>query len=159
MTSSSREFRFDRQIHQYRKSVASGFISKRFEGKLSMQWAAADDAFLSGLRAVSSEIQALYEAREFPVKALRAVMEQATSLTLCRRQQTLGIGETRKVAKRSCKKFNRLLEAFRILTICRKPVLLNLAAGVGPVNIAPLQWADDQSCLWPINTWSTHMCI
>ena len=124
-------------------SRASGFISKRFEGKLSMQWATADDAFLSGLRAVSGEIQALYEAREFG-KALRAVMEQADVINAY-----VDANKPWELAKQEGSEAklqevcSRLLEAFRILTIYLKPVLPNLAAGVeAQLNITPLQWAD-----------------
>ncbi|WMW81623.1 methionine--tRNA ligase [Undibacterium cyanobacteriorum] len=124
-------------------SRASGFISKRFEGKLSMQWASGDDAFLNGLRAVASEIQALYEAREFG-KALRAVMEQADVINAY-----VDANKPWELAKKEGSEAklqevcSRLLEAFRILTIYLKPVLPNLARGVeAQLNIAPLQWAD-----------------
>ncbi|MFX7090431.1 methionine--tRNA ligase, partial [Acinetobacter baumannii] len=60
-------------------SRAAGFIAKRFEGRVSTQWATADDAVLAKLRGVAEEIRSLYEQREYG-KALRLVMEQADAI-------------------------------------------------------------------------------
>src|ERR1700739_4819814 len=57
-------------------SRASGFIVKKFGGKVATAWATDSDSFLAALRQAGPEIQALYDQREFG-KALRAVMELA----------------------------------------------------------------------------------
>ena len=124
-------------------SRAAGFISKRFDGVVTTDWAHADDAFLGNLYKAAPEIKALYEAREYG-KALRAAMEQADLVNAY-----VDANKPWELAKKPendaklqevC---SRLLEAFRILTIFLKPVLPQLAAQVeAQLNIAPLQWAD-----------------
>jgi methionyl-tRNA synthetase len=57
-------------------SRAAGFLTKRFEGKLTHQFGPQGFALLSELRAVSDDIAALYEAREFG-KATREIMLMA----------------------------------------------------------------------------------
>jgi methionyl-tRNA synthetase len=57
-------------------SRAAGFITKRFDGVVTSDWATADDAFIQHLRNAAPEIKALFESREYG-KALRAAMEQA----------------------------------------------------------------------------------
>jgi methionyl-tRNA synthetase len=124
-------------------SRAAGFISKRFDGRVAMAWAAGDDAVLARLRAVGPEVQALYEQREYG-KALRAVMEQADLINAY-----VDANKPWELAKDSAKDAqlhevcSRLLEAFRILTLYLKPVLPQLAAAVETfLDIAPLQWRD-----------------
>ena len=124
-------------------SRAAGFITKRFDGKVNTTWATADDAFLQNLRAVTTEIQALYEARDFG-KALRAVMEQADVINAY-----VDANKPWELAKQEGNEAklqevcSRLLEAFRILTIFLKPVLPHLASQVeAQLNIGALQWAD-----------------
>ncbi|MFZ6726343.1 methionine--tRNA ligase [Undibacterium sp. MH2W] len=124
-------------------SRAAGFITKRFHGVVTSDWANADDAFLNNLYQAAPEIKALYEAREYG-KALRAAMEQADLVNAY-----VDANKPWELAKKPendaklqevC---SRLLEAFRILTIFLKPVLPQLAAQVeAQLNIAPLQWAD-----------------
>jgi len=124
-------------------SRAAGFISKRFDGVVTTDWAHADDAFLGNLYKAAPEIKALYEAREYG-KALRAAMEQADLVNAY-----VDANKPWELAKKPendaklqevC---SRLLEAFRILTIFLKPVLPQLAVQVeAQLNIAPLQWAD-----------------
>src|SRR5450830_1072615 len=124
-------------------SRAAGFISKRFNGVVTSDWANADDAFLGNLYKAAPEIKALYEQREYG-KALRAIMEQADLVNAY-----VDANKPWELAKKPendaklqevC---SRLLEAFRILTIFLKPVLPQLAAQVeAQLNLAPLQWAD-----------------
>ncbi|MFZ6657621.1 methionine--tRNA ligase [Undibacterium sp. TJN19] len=124
-------------------SRAAGFISKRFDGVVTSDWATADDAFINNLRKVAPEIQALFEAREYG-KALRATMEQADIVNAY-----VDANKPWELAKKPendaklqevC---SRLLEAFRILTVFLKPVLPQLATQVeAQLNISPLQWAD-----------------
>lgn len=124
-------------------SRAAGFITKRFDGAVNTTWATGDDAFLHNLRAVTPEIQALYEGREFG-KALRAVMEQADVINAY-----VDANKPWELAKQEGNEAklqevcSRLLEAFRILTIFLKPVLPQLASQVeAQLNIGALQWAD-----------------
>lgn len=124
-------------------SRAAGFISKRFDGSLSMDWATSEDAFLLRLRAAGQDIQNFYEHREFG-KALRAVMEQADLVNAyvdANKPWELAKDPAHTVQLHEV--CSRLLEAFRILTLYLKPVLPQLAAAVEDfMNIAPLQWND-----------------
>jgi methionyl-tRNA synthetase len=129
-------------------SRSAGFIAKRFDGKVVSEWATASDPFLSRLRSAASEIQSLYDNREYG-KALRAVMEQADHINAY-----VDANKPWELAKDPNKEHalhevcSRLLEAFRILTIYLKPVLPKLATQVESLlNIAPLQWADVNSPL------------
>ncbi|ABR88404.1 Methionyl-tRNA synthetase [Janthinobacterium sp. Marseille] len=122
-------------------SRAAGFITKKFDGRVATDWATSDDAFLSRLRNVASEIQALYDQREYG-KALRAIMEQADAINAY-----VDANKPWELAKDPAKEAalqevcSRLLEAFRILTIYLKPVLPALAKQVeAQLNIAPLEW-------------------
>ncbi|SDX65953.1 methionyl-tRNA synthetase [Collimonas sp. OK242] len=124
-------------------SRAAGFIAKKFDGKLSTAWATDSDPFLARLRAVASDIQALYDGREYG-KALRAVMEQADLINAY-----VDANKPWELAKDASKGAalhevcSRLLEAFRILTIYLKPVLPALAAQVEDfLQIPPLAWSD-----------------
>ncbi len=145
-------------------SRAAGFIAKKFDGKLAMGWATADDAFLSGLRAAGAEVAALYEAREYG-KALRHVMEQADVVNAY-----VDANKPWELAKDPANNAklqevcSRLLEAFRILTIYLKPVLPALAAQVEALlNVAPLQWSDvaqalpDQHAMQPYSHLMTRV--
>jgi methionyl-tRNA synthetase len=129
-------------------SRAAGFIAKKFDGKLTTTWATDSDSFISGLRAVSADIQALYEQREFG-KALRAIMEQADVINAY-----VDANKPWELAKDPAKEAqlhevcSRLLEAFRILSVYLKPVLPHLVSNVEAfLNIAPLQWSDAQTAL------------
>jgi len=123
-------------------SRAAGFITKKFDGRVSTAWATADDAFLAKLRGVASDIQGYYEQREYG-RALRAIMEQADAINAY-----VDANKPWELAKDPSKNdalqevCSRLLEAFRILTIYLKPVLPQLATQVEALlNVAPLQWA------------------
>ena len=124
-------------------SRAAGFIAKKFDGKLGMNWATDSDSFLSALRAAGPEIAALYEAREYG-KALRTVMEQADNINAY-----VDANKPWELAKDTANNAklqevcSRLLEAFRILTIYLKPVLPSLALQVEQMmNLNPLTWSD-----------------
>jgi methionyl-tRNA synthetase len=129
-------------------SRAAGFIAKKFDGKVTTTWATESDSFISGLRAVSADIQTLYEQREFG-KALRAIMEQADVINAY-----VDANKPWELAKDPAKEAqlhevcSRLLEAFRILSVYLKPVLPHLVSNVEAfLNIAPLQWSDAQTAL------------
>lgn len=124
-------------------SRAAGFITKKFDSKVSMAWATQDDTFLSELRGAADELAALYEARDYG-KALRLVMELADRVNAY-----VDANKPWELAKdpannaRTQEVCSRLLEAFRILTLYLKPVLPELAVQVEALlNIAPLQWSD-----------------
>jgi len=129
-------------------SRAAGFITKKFDGKLSMAWATQDDRFLSQLLGAADDIAALYEAREYG-KALRSIMELADHVNAY-----VDANKPWELAKdpannaRTQEVCSRLLEAFRILTLYLKPVLPTLAEQVESLlNIAPLQWGDVYNAL------------
>ncbi|MEY5003142.1 MAG: methionine--tRNA ligase, partial [Pseudomonadota bacterium] len=129
-------------------SRAAGFITKKFDGKLSMAWATQDDRFLSQLRGAADDIATLYEAREYG-KALRSIMELADHVNAY-----VDANKPWELAKdpannaRTQEVCSRLLEAFRILTLYLKPVLPTLAEQVESLlNIAPLQWGDVYNAL------------
>ncbi len=124
-------------------SRAAGFITKRFNGRVSTDWATDTDPFLAGLRGVATEIQALYEGREYG-KALRATMDQADIINAyvdANKPWLLAKDPANDAALQEV--CSRLLEAFRILTIYLKPVLPRVATQVEALlNIAPLTWSD-----------------
>jgi len=124
-------------------SRAAGFITKKFDGRVSTAWASDADPFLARLRAAAPVIQALYEGREYG-KALRAVMEEADAVNAyvdANKPWELAKDPARAGALQEV--CSRLLEAFRILTIYLKPVLPQVARQVEALlNVAPLQWAD-----------------
>ncbi|MGV8892167.1 MAG: methionine--tRNA ligase [Burkholderiaceae bacterium] len=124
-------------------SRAAGFIAKKFDGKLSMEWAADSDPFLLTLRTAAAEIQALFNGREYG-KALRAVMDQADIIN-----SYVDANKPWELAKDPAKAAtlhavcSRLMEAFRILSIYLKPVLPELVKQVeSMLNVQPMQWAD-----------------
>ncbi|MDO8298328.1 methionine--tRNA ligase [Lacisediminimonas sp.] len=122
-------------------SRAAGFITKRFDGQVSTEWARSGDAFLDHLRNVSDELASLYEGREYG-KALRLVMERADAVNAY-----VDANKPWELAKDAANNdrlqevCSRLLEAFRILTIYLKPVLPELARQVEALlNVGPLAW-------------------
>jgi methionyl-tRNA synthetase len=124
-------------------SRAAGFITKRFDGRVSMAWANADDTFLASLRNTGAEIASLYEAREYG-KALRIIMEQADAINAY-----VDANKPWELAKDPANNAklqevcSRLMESFRVLTVYLKPVLPSLATQVEALfNIAPLRWDD-----------------
>ncbi|PRC92854.1 methionine--tRNA ligase [Solimicrobium silvestre] len=124
-------------------SRAAGFISKRFNGQVNTLWATDTDSFLTSIRSIAPEIQALYEGREYG-KALRAIMEQADIINAyvdANKPWILAKDPANDAALQEV--CSRLLEAFRILTLYLKPVLPEVAAQVESwLNIAPMQWSD-----------------
>jgi methionyl-tRNA synthetase len=124
-------------------SRAAGFIAKRFDGKVAMDWATDADPFLANLRTAAADVHNFYETREYG-KALRTIMEQADTINAY-----VDANKPWELAKDPAKEqalqevCSRLLEAFRILTVYLKPVLPHLATQVEALlNVAPLQWED-----------------
>ncbi|MGS0743814.1 methionine--tRNA ligase [Glaciimonas sp. GG7] len=124
-------------------SRAAGFISKKFDGKVSTAWATDSDPFLANLRAVSADIKALYEGREYG-KALRAIMDQADIVNAyVDANKPWELAKDVNNAAALHEVCSRLLEAFRILTLYLKPVLPVLAQQVEAfLQIGSLEWSD-----------------
>ncbi|MFG6462651.1 methionine--tRNA ligase [Roseateles sp. DXS20W] len=124
-------------------SRAAGFLTKRFDGRLSADLGVEGRALLDALRAHSGTVAELYETREFG-KALRETMALADKVN-----EYVDTHKPWELAKQPgmdaalhdvC---SVCIEAFRLLTIYLKPVLPALAAQVESfLKVEPLQWAD-----------------
>ncbi|MCE1161036.1 MAG: methionine--tRNA ligase [Burkholderiales bacterium] len=132
-------------------SRASGFLSKRFAGKVND--AAMTDGLLVQLRAAQKTIAEFYEAREYG-KAMREIMAQTDAVNVF-------IDENKpwELARLEGKddELHRVcsicLEAFRILTIYLSPVLPVVAAqAYAFLNIPAQIWADIDVPLSSANT-------
>ena len=128
-------------------SRAAGFISKRFSGKLSV--ISVDSRRLVDLLSSQiSSVSQLYEQREF-AKALREVM-----LLADRVNEYVDQNKPWELAKRPENEArlhevcSTCVEAFRLLTLCLKPVLPALAAQVESfLNVGPLNFFDGTNLL------------
>lgn len=129
-------------------SRAAGFITKRFDGKLSNKWLEEDTTLLDTIKQSSSLISTCYENREFG-RALREVMRLADVVNAYVDQHKPWVLAKDPNAKDQLQAVcTRLLEAFRILTIYLKPVLPAVAQKVESfLNIAPLTWDDVSKAL------------
>jgi methionyl-tRNA synthetase len=126
-------------------SRAAGFLSKRFDGRLSADLGVEGRTVLDALRAHSGAVQSLYEEREFS-KALREVM-----LLADRVNEYVDQHKPWELAKQPgmdaalhdvC---SVCIEAFRVLSVYLKPVMPALVAKVeGFLKIEPLDWHDAQ---------------
>ncbi len=124
-------------------SRCAGFLTKRFDGRLSADLGVEGRALLDGLRAHAATVAELYEEREFG-KALREVMLLADRVNAYVDQH-----KPWELAKQVgldaalhdvC---STGVEAFRLLTLYLKPVLPALAAQVEAfLRVEPLRWAD-----------------
>ena len=132
-------------------SRASGFLSKRFTGKVNDT--AMNDSLLVQLRAAQKTIAEFYEAREYG-KAMREIMAQTDAVNVF-------IDENKpwELARLEGKddELHRVcsicLEAFRILTIYLTPVLPVVAAqAYAFLNIPAQIWADIDVPLSSANT-------
>ena len=124
-------------------SRAAGFISKRFEGRLSADIGVEGRSLLDGLRAHRETVVALYNERELG-KALREIM-----LLADRVNEYVDQHKPWELAKQAGREqvlhdvCSVCIEAFRVLTIYLKPVLPALAAKVEAfLRVAPLDYAD-----------------
>jgi methionyl-tRNA synthetase len=127
-------------------SRAAGFITKRFDGKLFGPTGRSSVVEL--IQASIQQIAAHYENREYG-KAVRDIM-----LLTDRVNVHVDSARPWELAKDPAESSNlhvvcsELLEMFRLLTICLKPVLPKLAADVEAfLNVRPLQWNDAQTLL------------
>jgi len=129
-------------------SRAAGFLSKRFEGRLSAEVGVEGHELLDALQAQAGAIAELYEEREFG-KALREIMLLADKVN-----EYVDQNKPWELAKKEgadavlqdvC---TTCIEAFRLLTIYLKPVLPALAAKVEAfLKVEPLKFVDAQSLL------------
>jgi methionyl-tRNA synthetase len=129
-------------------SRAAGFISKRFGGTLSGDVGVEGSTLLDALRAGCSDIERLYEEREFG-KALREIM-----LLADRVNEYVDQHKPWELAKQAGRDdvlhdvCTVCIEAFRLLTLYLKPVLPALAARVEAfLRVAPLTFADAATAL------------
>ncbi|WP_457336729.1 methionine--tRNA ligase [Rhizobacter sp. P5_C2] len=124
-------------------SRAAGFLSKRFDGRLSSDLGVEGRALLDGLRNHRRAIEELYEEREYG-KALREVM-----LLADRVNEYVDQNKPWDLAKKAGQEAvlhdvcSVCIEAFRVLTIYLKPVLPTLAAQVEAfLRLEPMVFAD-----------------
>ncbi|RRD89813.1 methionine--tRNA ligase [Conchiformibius steedae] len=124
---------------------ASGFIAKRFDGKLSD---VADSALIQQLSAQSEAIAADYEQREY-AKALRDIMALADAVN-----EYVDANKPWELAKqdgadgklhRVC---SELINAFKILSVYLAPVLPKVAEQAAAfLNMDALTWQDSTRTL------------
>lgn len=124
---------------------ASGFIAKRFEGKLKD---VADSALLAKLTAQSEAIAECYENREY-AKALRDIMALADAVN-----EYVDANKPWELAKqegqdeRLHEVCSELINAFTILTAYLAPVLPQTAANAARfLNLDAITWANTRETL------------
>lgn len=129
-------------------SRAAGFLSKRFNGRLSADLGVEGRALLDTLRGHADTVATLYEGREYS-KALRDIMGLADRVN-----EYVDANKPWELAKKEgadavlhdvC---SVCIEAFRLLTIYLKPVLPALAAQVEAfLQVQPMTFGDAQRAL------------
>jgi methionyl-tRNA synthetase len=129
-------------------SRAAGFLTKRFEGRLSSDVGVEGRTLLDGLRAHRATVVELYNERELG-KALREIM-----LLADRVNEYVDQHKPWELAKQAGQDqvlqdvCTVCIEAFRVLTIYLKPVLPALAAQVESfLRVEPMGFADAQRSL------------
>ncbi len=129
-------------------SRAAGFIAKRFAGKLGPIVSNDGKNLLGQLINERSEIQHLYDKREF-AKALREVMaltDQVNAYVDANKPWELA--KQADQHERLHEVCSTCMEAFRLLTLYLKPVLPALAKAVEEfLKIKPQQWIDTHTVL------------
>ena len=137
-------------------SRAAGFLSKRFEGKLCAVSGA--DADVTG--AISSQIDSvveLYNQREY-AKALREVMTLADGVNAyVDANKPWDLAKQPDQAARLQQVCSTCIEAFRLLTICLKPIMPALAAQVETfLRSEPLTFDDGKRLMGAGHTIGTY---
>jgi methionyl-tRNA synthetase len=126
-------------------SRAAGFLTKRFDGRLSADVGVEGRALLDGLRAHSAVVQQMYDEREFG-KAVRETMllaDRVNEYVDQHKPWELVKHEAQRAALHDV--CTVCIEAFRLLTIYLKPILPALAAQVESfLHIGALTFADAQ---------------
>jgi methionyl-tRNA synthetase len=133
-------------------SRAAGFLTKRFEGKLTSDFGAAGSALLAEVRGASDTIAQLYEAREYS-KATREIMLLADKVNAYVDQNKpwdLAKNPDNNAALHQV--CSVLINAFAVLTRYLAPVLPGLAHSVqGFVGVDMQHWnvAGDVQAIQP----------
>lgn len=129
-------------------SRASGFITKRFDGKLTSKHDGNSAELLEALQKGHDHIQQLYDQREFN-RALRTIMALADLVNeYVDANKPWELAKKPEMAERLHVVCSTSIEAFRLLTIYLKPVLPRLAEQVEAyLQIAPLTFTDAQTLL------------
>lgn len=124
---------------------ASGFIAKRFEGRLKD---VADSALLAKLTAQSEAIAECYESREY-AKALRDIMALADIVN-----EYVDANKPWELAKQESKDArlhevcSELINAFTVLTAYLAPVLPKVAENAAKfLNLEAITWANTRETL------------
>ena len=139
-------------------SRCSGFVSKKFGGKLQLppstfdygakRFGLSKDSLLAEFQDKASEIANLYESREFG-KALRESMtlaDYANQFVDARKPWDLAKDKSKEQELHHVCSVG--MNLFYLLTIYLKPVLPRLAESVEKyLNVKPLQWADTTKLL------------
>ncbi|WP_018607385.1 methionine--tRNA ligase [Uliginosibacterium gangwonense] len=138
-------------------SRCAGFITKRFEGKLSADLPAEGQALLAALREAKPGVRDFYEAREFS-KAMREVMALADRVN-----EYINAHAPWELAKQEGRELELhqvcsvALNAFRLLTTMLTPVMPRVAESVGKfLNCSFASW-DDETPLSVINKYEHLM--
>ena len=131
-------------------SRASGFLSKRFAGKINDS--AMNDSLLVQLRSAQKTIAEFYEVREYG-KAMREIMAQTDAVNVFidenKPWELARLAGKDEELHRVC---SICLEAFRILTVYLSPVLPVVAAqAYAFLNIRAQLWADVDVPLSSVN--------
>lgn len=131
-------------------SRAAGFIVKRFDGKVDES--VMQDPLLVSLRNKATEVQSLYEAREF-ARVMRLVMELADQINeFVDREKPWELAKDPAQAAALQRVSSIALEGFRLLTLYLKPVLPATAERVENfLSIKPMQWSDVDNHLTTAN--------
>nr|WP_101112826.1 methionine--tRNA ligase [Neisseria meningitidis] len=124
---------------------ASGFIAKRFEGRLKD---VADSALLAKLAAESDTIAEQYENREY-ARALRDIMALADAVN-----EYVDANKPWELAKQECQDerlhevCSELINAFTMLTAYLAPVLPKVAENAAKfLNLEAITWANTRETL------------
>lgn len=127
-------------------SRAAGFITKRFEGKLTS--AIADRALLNKLQQAASGIAANFAGREYG-RAIREIMALADlSNQYVDENKPWDLAKHADHSARLHEVCTVSLNLFRLLAIYLKPVLPKLASDVETfLNVPPFSWSDANSLL------------
>jgi methionyl-tRNA synthetase len=124
-------------------SRVSGFLSKRFEGRLAADLGTDGQALLDHLQAQVPAVGDLYEGREFG-KALREIMAMADRVN--EYIEAHKPWELAKVAGADAELHQACstgIEAFRVLTVMLAPVMPGVATAVAEfLGVADFSWDD-----------------
>ncbi|GMR07994.1 MAG: methionine--tRNA ligase [Gammaproteobacteria bacterium] len=129
-------------------SRTAGFITKKFNGKLSATLTDEDHAVISTLQASADKIAAYYEGREFS-EAIKHIMELADIANeyINEHEPWTMIKDTSK-QERTHQVCSTGINLFRLLSIYLKPVIPVIANEAEAfLNVDPLSWQDASTIL------------